>query len=247
MLWTSSVPRAPMKTSCVYAPQLRESPATSAEWRWCFPSGEEFQFAPGAVQIPSRTPSGRRSSPGLSAWALEAPQTAVVPDVLLDDRTRLHANGVHFARSLVVVPVGQPTPFAAITFAWAQEYWPFRIRSADARDARARHRPCAQAAARALETYEHDEPGSVGTWLGSAADAEGLRGPERRHWLAVAELQHRVRNVLAPRALARPPHGRDQRASATTLADHLEGRIGALARIHGLGGCAARRRWTSKS
>src|SRR6185295_5379057 len=60
----------------------------------------------------------------MSAWALEAAQTAVVPDVHQDERTRSHTNGSTSERSLVVVPVGGANPFAAITCAWTQERWP---------------------------------------------------------------------------------------------------------------------------
>jgi two-component system CheB/CheR fusion protein len=196
-------------------------------------SGEQYQFAPGDGADALSHAIRSKVITRMSAWALESAQTAVVPDVHRDDRTRSHTNGSTFARSLVVVPVGRPTPFAAATFAWAQEHWPS---AAEVLMLEALARATGLALRQRLaqsETYEHDEPGSVRTWLGSTADAEGLRGPERRHWLAVAELQHRVRNVLSlVRSLVR-------RTSETSVpghnyAEHLEGRIGALARIQGM-------------
>ncbi len=87
-------------------------------------SGEQFHYAPGdkpdTIALAIRSKVIMR----MSAWALEAAQTAVVPDIHRDERTRSHTNGSTFARSLVVVPVGGRTPFAAITCAWAQERWP---------------------------------------------------------------------------------------------------------------------------
>jgi two-component sensor histidine kinase len=76
---------------------------------------------------------------------------------------------------------------------------------------------------------ENDEPDSVTEWLGTAADAEGLRGSERRHWLIVAELQHRIRNVLGiVRSLVR--RTAETSASVEEYSAHLDGRISALAR-----------------
>jgi two-component sensor histidine kinase len=193
-------------------------------------AGDEFHFAPGSN--PDTLSHAIRSKviTRISAWALEHGQTAVVPDVHLDERTRLHTNGQSFARSLVVVPVGKPTAFSAITFAWSQEYWPSasEVLSLEM---------LARAAGLALRPHwEHAEPGepsSVGDWLGTAADVEGLRGPERHHWLAMADLQYRLRNVLGlVRSLVR--HTAETSFSTGELAANLEARIGALARIHGL-------------
>ena len=87
-------------------------------------SGEQFHYAPedkpDTISLAVRSKVIMR----MSAWALEAAQTAVVPDIHRDERTRSHTNGSTFARSLVVVPVGGRNPFAAITCAWVQERWP---------------------------------------------------------------------------------------------------------------------------
>jgi two-component sensor histidine kinase len=192
-------------------------------------SGEQFHFAPGdkpdTITLAIRSKVIMR----MSAWALEAAQTAVVPDVDRDERTRSHTNGSTSARSLVVVPVGGANPFAAITCAWTQERWPS---ATDVLVLEALARATGLALSYRLsqshrpETYEND---SVTAWLGIVADAEGLRGPERRHWLVVAELQHRVRNVLGlVRSLVR--RTAETGTSAEEYSAHLEGRISALAR-----------------
>jgi len=78
-------------------------------------------------------------------------------------------------------------------------------------------------------SLDTDDSNSVSEWLGTAANAEGLRGTERRHWLAVAELQHRVRNVLGlVRSIVR--RTAESTAPAQDYSAHLEGRISALAR-----------------
>jgi two-component sensor histidine kinase len=192
-------------------------------------SGEQFHHTPGAKR--DTISQGVRSKVimRMSAWVLEAGQTAVVPDVHRDERTRSHTNGTTFARSLVVVPVGGRAPFAAITCAWAQEHWPA---ATEVLILEALARATGLALTYRLSQVaqaEHDESDSVSKWLGSAADAEGLHGPERRHWLAVAELQHRVRNVLGlVRSLVR--RTAETNNSTEEYAAHLEGRITALAR-----------------
>ena len=195
-------------------------------------SGDQFHYAPG--DRPDSISQSVRSKVivRMSALAVETSQTAVVPDIHRDERTRSHTNGSTFARSLVVVPVGGRIPFAAITYAWAQERWP------GATDVLVLE-ALARAAGLALiyrgsqahpsEISEHD---SVNKWLENAVDAEGLRGSERQHRVAVAELQHRVRNVLGVvRSLVR----RTSETSISTeeYALHLEARISALARTQG--------------
>ncbi len=195
-------------------------------------SGEQFHYAPGAR--PDAISQAVRSKVivRMSALAVETSQTAVVPDIHRDERTRSHTNGSTFARSLVVVPVGGRTPFAAITYAWVQERWPA---ATDVLVLEALARAAGLALIYRLgqahqpETGEHD---SVNKWLESAADAEGLRGLERQHRVALAELQHRVRNVLG---LVRSLVRRTAETSDSTeeYAVHLEARISALARTQG--------------
>jgi two-component system CheB/CheR fusion protein len=125
--------------------------------------------------------------------------------------------------------VGGRTPFAAITFAWTQERWPG---ATDVLVLEALARATGLALTHRLNQpspQDADESTPVTEWLGTAADAEGLQGPERRHWLVVAELQHRVRNVLGlVRSLVR--RTAESSVSAEEYAAHLEGRISALAR-----------------
>jgi two-component sensor histidine kinase len=192
-------------------------------------SGEQFHYAPGDKPDAMSLTIHSKVIMRMSAWALEAAQTAVVPDVHRDERTRSHTNGSTFARSLVVVPVGGHAPFAAITCAWAQERWPG---ATDVLVLEGLARATGLALTYRLNQsspHEADEATPVTEWLGTAADAEGLRGPERRHWLVVAELQHRVRNVLGlVRSLVR--RTAETSISAEEYAAHLEGRISALTR-----------------
>jgi two-component sensor histidine kinase len=192
-------------------------------------SGEQFHCAPDDKPDTMSLSIRSKVIMRMSAWVLEAAQTAVVPDIHRDERTRSHTNGSTFARSLVVVPVGGRTPFAAITCAWVQERWPG---ATDVLVLEALARATGLALSyRINQSHQHEaeEADSVTEWLGTAADAEGLRGPERRHWLVLAELQHRMRNVLGlVRSLVR--RTAETSTSAEEYAAHLDGRISALAR-----------------
>lgn len=195
-------------------------------------SGEQFHYAPGSQ--PNTISQAIRSKVivRMSALAIETAQTAVVPDVHRDERTRSHTNGSTFARSLVVVPVGGRVPFAAITCAWIHERWPA---ATDVLVLEALARATGLALNYRLNQLHHpetDEHDSVNEWLETAAGAEGLRGPERQHRVAVAGLQHQVRNILGlVRSLVR--RTAETSASAEDYAEHLEARISALARTQG--------------
>jgi two-component sensor histidine kinase len=192
-------------------------------------NGEQFHYQPGGrPDVFSQTVRSKVIM-RMSAWALEAAQTAVVPDVHRDERTRSHTNGSALARSLVVIPVGGRNPFAAISCAWAQERWPA---APDVLVLEALARATGLALNyRLSQPHPNDlcDSDTVSEWLGTAADAEGLRGSERRHWLIVAELQHRIRNALGiVRSLVRRTS--ETSTSVEEYAAHLEGRISALAR-----------------
>ena len=58
----------------------------------------------------------------ISGWAMLHDETAVVPDISVDDRIPLEAYLPTFVRSLVMVPVGSPTPVAAIGAYWSRRY-----------------------------------------------------------------------------------------------------------------------------
>lgn len=55
----------------------------------------------------------------ISGWCMLHGKTAEVPDIELDERIPLDAYRPTFVRSLVMVPVGRPTPLAAIGAYWA--------------------------------------------------------------------------------------------------------------------------------
>ena len=58
----------------------------------------------------------------ISGWAMIHGEVAVVPDIELDDRIPIEAYRPTFVRSLVMVPVGTPTPTAAIGAYWAHRH-----------------------------------------------------------------------------------------------------------------------------
>lgn len=78
-----------------------------------------------------------------------------------------------------------------------------------------------------------DKDGTIVEWLGTSTDVEDLRRLQQRQELLLAELQHRVRNILA---MLRSVAGRTAE-TAETVEDywqHLEGRISTMARTQGL-------------
>lgn len=56
----------------------------------------------------------------ISGWAMLHAQTVVVPDIAADERIPIEAYRPTFVKSLVVVPVGDEKPMAAIGAYWAQ-------------------------------------------------------------------------------------------------------------------------------
>ena len=58
----------------------------------------------------------------VSGWAMLHDETAVIPDISVDDRIPLEAYLPTFVRSLAMVPVGSPTPVAAIGAYWSRHY-----------------------------------------------------------------------------------------------------------------------------
>lgn len=78
-----------------------------------------------------------------------------------------------------------------------------------------------------------DQDGRIAEWFGTSTDVDELRGLQERQRLLAAELQHRVRNILAVvRSLSR----RTAESSVTVedLTAHLDGRIDALARTQAI-------------
>jgi GAF domain-containing protein len=58
----------------------------------------------------------------VSGWAMLHDETTVVPDISVDDRIPIEAYLPTFVRSLAMVPVGSPTPVAAIGAYWSRRY-----------------------------------------------------------------------------------------------------------------------------
>ncbi|MEP7246240.1 MAG: HWE histidine kinase domain-containing protein [Gammaproteobacteria bacterium] len=169
----------------------------------------------------------------VSQCALQAEETAVVPDVHRDDRTRSHTNGSTFARSLVCVPVGRPTPFATVIVCWSQEHWP-GAEEVLLLEALARATGLALNSTLGREpASEHEERDAVTAWLRQEATTRGLHGAERRYELMLAATEHRVRNSLSLiRSLIRRTSS--HRPFDDDYASHLEGRIDALSRTQTL-------------
>lgn len=78
-------------------------------------------------------------------------------------------------------------------------------------------------------TPVRDAAGQIVEWLGTSTDVDDLREMQSRQQLLVAELQHRVRNVLT---VVRAVFARTTEAGgdAAEIADHFKGRLDALAR-----------------
>ena len=78
-----------------------------------------------------------------------------------------------------------------------------------------------------------DAAGSVVRWYGSCTDIDGRRRAEKRQGALLAELQHRIKNILA---VVRSVMTRTLESSTDleNFAAHLAGRIGALARTQGV-------------
>ncbi len=76
---------------------------------------------------------------------------------------------------------------------------------------------------------QSDQDGAVTGWFGSGLDIHERRNGEARQRLLMAELQHRVKNILAVvRSVV--SRTRDSSTNLEEFVDHLTGRIGALAR-----------------
>lgn len=75
--------------------------------------------------------------------------------------------------------------------------------------------------------------GSILRWIGMSQDISQHKRSEQRQAILLAELQHRVRNILAmTRSIARRTG--ETSSSVQEYAQHLEGRISALARTQAL-------------
>ena len=75
----------------------------------------------------------------------------------------------------------------------------------------------------------HDERGEIVEWFGASTDVDDLRRSRERQQVLLAELQHRVRNIMA---MIRAIVGRTAETSDSveTFASHLTGRLNSMAR-----------------
>jgi two-component sensor histidine kinase len=147
----------------------------------------------------------------VSGWAMLNQQTAVIPDIYLDDRVPHDAYRPTFVKSMVMTPVRPNDPIAAIGAYWAEPRQP-------SADEIAKLQVMARATAAALDSA-----------LMHASLVETL---ERRKFL-MAELDHRCKNTLATvqsiadQTLRRSP-------SPQHFVDAFNGRLGALSKAHEL-------------
>ena len=60
----------------------------------------------------------------VSGWVMRNDRCVVIPDIYQDPRVPVEAYKPTFVRSMAMVPVGRPTPFAAIGAYWATRHEP---------------------------------------------------------------------------------------------------------------------------
>lgn len=78
-------------------------------------------------------------------------------------------------------------------------------------------------------TPVRDQAGQITEWLGTSTDVDDLRRLQERQQVLLAELQHRVRNILAvTRSII--SRSNDGERSTEDYVQHLQGRIATLAR-----------------
>ena len=148
----------------------------------------------------------------ISGWAMLHDETAVVPDITVDERIPLEAYLPTFVRSLVMVPVGSPTPVAAIGAHWSHHYHatPDEIAACGLWPPRPRPRSTASAS-----TTLPGRPRSASTSAGGEETSSGVSttvAPELGRGLDHAKRSERGVIVGAAwrsspaRPAARPPH-----------------------------------------
>ena len=145
----------------------------------------------------------------ISGWAMLNGQTAVIPDIYLDDRVPHDAYRPTFVKSLVMTPVRPDDPIASIGAYWkdVREPLPEELASLQA---------IARATATALENVR---------LLGTLNDA--LQKREEM----IRELDHRVKNTLAA-ALSIANQTLGAAPSPTAFTEAFNGRLMALSRAH---------------
>jgi two-component sensor histidine kinase len=153
----------------------------------------------------------------VSGWAMINRQTAVIPDIYLDDRVPHDAYRPTFVKSMVMTPVRPNDPVAAIGAYWATTREPTRTELQ-------KLEVMARATAAAIE---------------SARLRASLETALHAREVMVAELDHRVKNTLA---IVQSISRQTLRATPTpeAFAEVFEDRILALSQAHEL---LTRRAW----
>lgn len=147
----------------------------------------------------------------ISGWAMLNKETAVIPDIYVDNRIPHDAYRPTFVKSLVMTPVRPQDPIAAIGAYWAQARHPTV-------DEVAKLQVMARATATALDSA-----------LMYASLSESL---ERQTFL-LRELDHRCKNTLAAvQSVADQTLRRS--LSPAHFVEAFNGRLGALAQAHEL-------------
>jgi two-component sensor histidine kinase len=159
----------------------------------------------------------------ISGWAMINRQAAIVPDVFEDPRIPHEAYRPTYVRSLIMTPVGDDAPFAAIGAYWDE----VREHSAEVVNALAALARSTATAFRNIQLYDslRQEAERYDELYHQALQSE------RRLQLMVNELNHRVKNSLAMvQAVAAQTFRRA--GSMGQAQEALSGRIQALARAH---------------
>lgn len=147
----------------------------------------------------------------ISGWAMINRQTAVIPDIYLDDRIPHDAYRPTFVKSLVMTPVRPEEPLAAIGAYWAQVREP-------SEEETAKLAAIARATATALENVR---------LIASLEDSL------KRRDVLIRELDHRVKNNLAVvRAIAQQTLRSSP--SAEAFNESFMGRLMTLSSAHDL-------------
>lgn len=145
----------------------------------------------------------------VSGWAMINRQTAVIPDIYLDDRVPHDAYRPTFVKSMVMTPVRPSDPVAAIGAYWATTREPTRAELQ-------KLEVMARAAAAAIE---------------SARLRASLETALQAREVMVAELDHRVKNTLAS-TLSMASQTLRSASTPQAFTEAFEGRVFSMASAH---------------
>lgn len=131
----------------------------------------------------------------VSGWAMMHNETVIIPDVFLDPRVPLDAYRRTFVRSLIMTPVGEDKPFAAIGAYWghSREAQPDEIAVLQAL---ARSTATAFKNVQLYDELKREAARSEALYLQAEEQLAQKVKAERHLRLLVNELNHRVKNSL---------------------------------------------------